>query len=96
MSNPIVILDIFPSAHAVTGIRADNQANSVVIITGDDAPDAQKLAARCGAVAYLRKPLNDCALLEAISAAIARQGSLQSDGEETPRVHKPKGDRVAP
>jgi len=35
MSNPIVILDIFPSAHAVTGIRADNQANSVVIITGD-------------------------------------------------------------
>jgi len=35
MSNPIVTLDIFPSVHSVTGIRADNQANSLVIITGN-------------------------------------------------------------
>ena len=43
----------------------------VVVITGQDSPDAEANAKRGGASAYLRKPIIDHVLLAAISAAIA-------------------------
>jgi FixJ family two-component response regulator len=43
----------------------------VIVITGHGTTDAEELAMRGGAAAYLRKPINDRVLLDAISAAIA-------------------------
>jgi len=43
----------------------------VVIITGDDSPESRERTLRQGARAYLRKPVDDTALLEAIQGAIA-------------------------
>ena len=51
----------------------------VVIITGHDTPDAEEIARRGGAVAYLRKPINDCVLLEAISTAIGHDCETVAD-----------------
>ena len=47
----------------------------VIIITGNDPPNAEEIAVRGGAAAYLHKPINDCVLLEAISTAIARSAN---------------------
>ncbi|MGA2496550.1 MAG: response regulator [Tepidisphaeraceae bacterium] len=44
----------------------------VVIVTGNDSPEARRRAAEGGAAAYLRKPVDDKTLLEAVEAAIAR------------------------
>jgi FixJ family two-component response regulator len=44
----------------------------VVVITGDDSPDAEANAIRGGASAFLRKPVTERVLLDAITAAIAR------------------------
>ena len=43
----------------------------VVVITGHDTPQARERAIDGGAAAYLRKPADDQALLDAVSAAIA-------------------------
>ena len=43
----------------------------VIVITGHDTPESQARAMKGGAVAYLRKPVDADALLDAISAAIA-------------------------
>ncbi|HZJ16697.1 MAG TPA: response regulator [Chthoniobacteraceae bacterium] len=43
----------------------------VVAMTGHDAPHAEEIARRFGAAAYLRKPMNDRVLLDAIFTAIA-------------------------
>jgi FixJ family two-component response regulator len=43
----------------------------VVIITGHDSPEVQTRALAGGAVAYLRKPINDQTLLDAITDAMA-------------------------
>lgn len=42
----------------------------VVIITGDDAPDSRERALRGGARAFLRKPVDDALLIEAIQNAV--------------------------
>ena len=42
----------------------------VIVITGQDTDEAQKRALGAGAVAYLRKPVDDQTLLRAISNAI--------------------------
>jgi FixJ family two-component response regulator len=42
----------------------------IIIITGHDSPKDHARAVAGGASAYLRKPVNDRALLEAISAAV--------------------------
>lgn len=47
-------------------------APPVVVITGHDTPEAEESARRGGAAAYLRKPVNQRLLLEAIAAALAR------------------------
>jgi FixJ family two-component response regulator len=43
----------------------------VVVITGHDSPESQQRAMTAGASAYLRKPVDDQALLQAISTAIS-------------------------
>jgi CheY-like chemotaxis protein len=43
----------------------------VIIVTGQDSPQARQRALAGGATAYLTKPLDDQALLEAIAVAIA-------------------------
>ena len=42
----------------------------VVIITGHDSPESRERALAGGAAAYLRKPVDDQALLEAIQQAV--------------------------
>lgn len=42
----------------------------VVIITGDDSPGSRERTLRQGACAYLRKPVDDAMLLDAIHSAI--------------------------
>jgi FixJ family two-component response regulator len=42
----------------------------VVIITGDDSPDSRERALRGGARAFLRKPVDDALLIEAIQNAV--------------------------
>jgi len=46
----------------------------VVVITGLDSSEAHGRALGAGAVAYLRKPVNDQALLDAIAASTAPAG----------------------
>ena len=43
----------------------------IVIITGHDTPEAQKRAIDAGAVAYLRKPIDDQVLLDAVARGVA-------------------------
>ena len=43
----------------------------VIVVTGRDSPQARQRALAGGATAYLTKPLDDQALLEAIAVAIA-------------------------
>jgi FixJ family two-component response regulator len=42
----------------------------IVVITGHDSPETEARALSGGAAAYLRKPVNDRALIAAISEAI--------------------------
>ena len=52
----------------------------VVTITGHDSPEAQQRVMDAGASAYLRKPVNDHVLLEAIMAAIqSREDTQETD-----------------
>ena len=46
----------------------------VVVITGHDSAETYERALAAGAVAYLRKPINDQALLDAIAAGMAPVG----------------------
>jgi FixJ family two-component response regulator len=43
----------------------------VVVITGHDLPEARERVISAGAAAYLRKPVDDQALLDTIASAIA-------------------------
>jgi FixJ family two-component response regulator len=45
----------------------------VVIITGHDTPKSQHWAKSAGTIAYLRKPVDDQVLLDAVNAAISRK-----------------------
>lgn len=47
-----------------------HMALPVVIITAHDSPQARERALAAGASAYLRKPVDDLTLMEAITAAI--------------------------
>jgi len=51
-------------------LRQIDAALPVVIITGDDAPGSRARALGQGAKAFLRKPVDDAILLDAIYAAI--------------------------
>lgn len=54
----------------------------VVVITGHDTPEARARAMSQGAKAYLRKPVDDLMLIEAINVAIASDPS-PTDGTQT-------------
>ena len=69
-----VVLDLrMPHVSGFDVQRALKQANAqvpVVIITGDDSPESRADALRHGAKAYLRKPVDDATLIDAIQTAI--------------------------
>jgi FixJ family two-component response regulator len=48
----------------------------VVVITGNDTPECHSRALAGGARAYLLKPIDGSVLLEAIAAAVSKQGNL--------------------
>lgn len=54
----------------------------VIVVTGHDTPEAEARALRAGAVAYLRKPVDEGALMEAIRAAV--EGGPGSHGTGSP------------
>jgi len=60
-----------------TGVRVP-----VVVITGHDTPEAEERALRGGAAAYLRKPINQALLLDAIAAAIAPRGKRDAENRQ--------------
>lgn len=69
-----VVLDLrMPHVSGFDVQRALIQANAqvpVVIITGDDSPESRAHALGQGAKAYLRKPVDDATLIDAIQTAI--------------------------
>jgi FixJ family two-component response regulator len=52
-------------------LRDEKYLIPIVVITGHDSGESQRRAMDAGAVAYLRKPVNDEALLRAIETAIS-------------------------
>ena len=67
-----VLLDLH--MHGISGFEVLAQLQPhfpVVVITGHDSPEAQARALQAGAAAYLRKPINDRELLDAIATTIS-------------------------
>jgi FixJ family two-component response regulator len=54
-------------------LNAPDKMVPVVIITGHDTPESQKRAMDAGAVAYLRKPIDDRVLLDAVARAVGEK-----------------------
>jgi len=73
------LLDLrMPHLSGLDVLRALRQAASpvpVIVITGDDAPEVRSVALEHGARAYLRKPVDDTVLLDAIHTAIGAGSS---------------------
>lgn len=69
-----VVLDLrMPQVNGLDVQQALMQADAqmpVVIITGDDSPEGRQRALKQGAKAYLRKPVDDAMLLDAIQSAM--------------------------
>jgi len=69
-----VVLDLrMPHVSGFDVQRALKQADArvpVVIITGDDSPESRSEALGQGAKAYLRKPVDEALLIDAIQTAI--------------------------
>ena len=57
-------------------LASQDAAPPVVVITGHDEPGTAERTRALGASAYLRKPVDELALLSAIRAAIARNDSF--------------------
>ena len=53
-------------------LKADGKRLSIVVITAHDEPETREQCLAAGACAYLRKPLEDRLLLNAISAAVGQ------------------------
>ena len=70
-------------------LASGHPAVPVIVMTGQDSPEARAWAVQLGAKAYLRKPINDEALLAAIGNAIggmsSRTGGTQLSTRTTPR-----------
>jgi FixJ family two-component response regulator len=56
-------------------IRDSTKRLPVVVITAHDQPETREQCFAAGAAAYLRKPLEDRLLLNAISAALSKSGA---------------------
>lgn len=61
----------------------------VIVLTGHDEPDASKRVRALGASAYLTKPVDESALLEAIQSAL-RQSNLCSPFNNNQPSHQPE------
>jgi FixJ family two-component response regulator len=61
-------------------LSTGGHAVSVVIITGHDTPESQQRVLAAGATAYLRKPVDDQILLDAVTAAIPSSSNGPSTG----------------
>ena len=55
-----------------SALAKSHPAVPVVVMTGHDTPESRARAVQMGAKVYLRKPINDAALLVAIGDAIGR------------------------
>lgn len=70
----VVVLDLrMPHVSGLDVLRALRRADvmvPVVVITGDDSPESRAQALDHGAWAYLRKPVDDAMLLDAITTAL--------------------------
>ena len=71
-----VVLDLHMPAmsglQVLTRIRQTTTRLPVVVITAHDQPETRDECIAAGAAAYLRKPLDDRLLLNAISAALSK------------------------
>jgi FixJ family two-component response regulator len=84
-----VVLDLrMPVVNGFDIQRALRQAHSdiaVVIITGDDSTESRDRTLQQGAVAYLRKPVDEAMLLEALYTAIrSRPSAAAASPASTP------------
>lgn len=81
-TRPWIVLDLqMPEVSGLQlqqQLRNDGIALPVVIVTGRDEPGMQARCLAAGASAYLRKPIDGKALVEAISRAIS--GAQSSKG----------------
>jgi FixJ family two-component response regulator len=75
-----VVLDLhMPGVSGFEVMAGLQRRLPVVVITGHDSSEAEARALGDGAAAYLCKPVNDRALIEAISTAIAHLTGRTSD-----------------
>jgi FixJ family two-component response regulator len=77
-----VVLDLrLPQMSGLEVQRAISKISAllpIVIITGDDSPESRTLALKQGAAAYLRKPVDETVLIDAIRNAVrSRPRSLE-------------------
>jgi FixJ family two-component response regulator len=72
-----VVLDLHMPGMSGFEVQArlaeDSEKLPVIIITAHDSPEARERALAAHARAYLRKPLDDQALLDAIAAAVVHK-----------------------
>jgi FixJ family two-component response regulator len=70
-----VVLDLHMTGvtgfEALTSLASRQGPPPVVVITGQDEPGNEERVRRLGAVAYLRKPMDEAALFSAIDMAVA-------------------------
>jgi len=72
-----VVLDLhMPGVSGFAVMESLPRSFPIVVITGHDSPEAQERAMAGGAAAYLRKPVTEKALLEAIDAAVAHSSGI--------------------
>ena len=69
-----VLLDLhmprMSGLHVLRALQAARRALPVVIITAHDAPETREQCLAAGATAYLRKPFEECELIDTITAAL--------------------------
>lgn len=56
-----------------TRLKELGSRSAVVVITGHDSPDAETRTRAAGAVAFLRKPVDDQVLLDAVAIGLAHE-----------------------
>jgi FixJ family two-component response regulator len=60
-------------------LRLSGETIPVVIVTGHDTPESESRAFREGAVAYLRKPVDDHEILDAVADAVGHRGTTRRE-----------------
>jgi FixJ family two-component response regulator len=65
-------------------LAAEARQIPVVVITGHDTPESKARVLGAGAAAYLRKPIDDQVLLDAVANAISGKSTGHSNGKTSP------------